>query len=159
MAPGGSPGHRSRERMSVSPRCSVPSGHFQVQLCSRGVSLGSRVTVGWSCPRNSSTVCVFSASSGPSRPTCPDCGYMSTVLILLGQTCCCLRTRVLLLFLLVSKWHWEGWSSPLGPTPSQAPPQHPAHTGVSMAQERWSRAMGPSSLPCSLVEAVILSFF
>lgn len=157
MAPGGSPGRRSRERVSVSPRRSVPSSCLRVQLCSRGVSLGSRVAAGWSCPRNSSPVCVFSTSSGPSRPTRPDCGYMSTVLILLGQTWCCLRTRVLLLFLLVSKWHWERWWSPLGPTPSRAP-QHPAHTGVSMAQERQSRATGPSSLPCSPVEAVILSF-
>ena len=85
---------------------------------------------GWSCPRNSSTVCVFSASSGPSRPTRPDCGYVSTVLILLGQTCCCLRTCVLLLFLLVSKRHWERWSSPLGPPPSRVLPAPCAHRSV-----------------------------
>lgn len=106
-----------------------------------GHALGARVLVGWSCPRNSSTVCVFTAISGPSRPTRPACGYVSIALILLRQTCCCLRTRVLLLFLLVSKWHWERWSSPLGPTPSQAPPE-PHTQGCP-----WPRKVGQGHRP------------
>lgn len=120
-----------------------------------GRALGSRVLVGWSCPRNSSTVCVFAAASGPSHPTRPACGYLSIALVL-GQTCCCLRTRVLLFFLLVSKWHWERCLSPLGPTPSRAPPA--PHTQGCLWPRKAGQGHGRSSLPCSPVEAVILSF-
>ena len=73
--------------------------------------------------------------------------FVSIALILLRQTCCYLRTRVLLFFLLVSKWQWERWSNPLGPTPSRVPPE--PHTQGCPWPKKAGQGHGPT-LPPSL---------